>query len=105
MSAAFVYYRVPDLRDVQFLRTQMKGGVFIDIGANVGSLSLLVADRIDHAVLFEPNPVAAARARENIAINNLLFEVHEHVVSDVQGTVEFEDAGGANPCNRTVIRV
>ena len=103
VSAAFVYYRVPDMRDIQFLRSQINGGVLIDIGANVGSVSLLVADRIDGAILFEPNPVAAARARENLAINNLSFDVHELAVSDIQGTVEFEDAGGANPCNRTVI--
>jgi FkbM family methyltransferase len=103
VSAAFVYYRVPDMRDIQFLRSQINGGVLIDVGANVGSVSLLLADRIDGAILFEPNPVAVARARENLAINNLSFDVHELAVSDVQGTVEFEDVGGANPCNRTVI--
>jgi FkbM family methyltransferase len=103
ISAAFIYYRVPDMRDVQFMRSQLNGGVLIDIGANVGSFSLLVADKIDQAILFEPNPIAAARARENVAINNLSFEVHEVAVSDVTGTVEFEDAGGASPCNRTVV--
>lgn len=103
VSAAFVYYRIPDMRDIQFLRSQINGGVLIDVGANVGSVSLFVADRIDGAILFEPNPVAAARARQNLALNNLSFDVYELAVSDVQGTVEFEDAGGASPCNRTVI--
>jgi FkbM family methyltransferase len=65
--------------------------------------SLLLADKIDRAILFEPNPVAATRARENIAINQLPFEVHEFAVSDVSGTVEFEDAGGASTCNRIVV--
>jgi FkbM family methyltransferase len=103
VSAAFIYYHVPDVRDIQFLRGQLNGGILIDVGANIGSVSLLVADRIDSAILFEPNPVAAARARENVALNNLSFEVHEFAVSDFQGTVEFEDAGGESPCNRTVI--
>jgi FkbM family methyltransferase len=103
VSAAFIYYRVPDMRDIQFLRSQLNGGVLIDVGANIGSVSLLVADRIENAILFEPNPVAAARARENVALSQLSFEVHELAVSDVQGTVEFEDAGGASPCNRTVV--
>lgn len=97
------YYRVPDAHDIAFLRAHIQGGVFLDIGANVGSVSLLLADRIDTAILFEPNPVAAARARENIALNRLSFEVDELAVSDVEGTVEFEDAGGAAPCNRTVV--
>jgi FkbM family methyltransferase len=48
--------------------TDLKGGILVDVGANVGSISLLVADHINRAILFEPNPVAAARARENTAI-------------------------------------
>ena len=103
VSAGFIYYRIPDAHDMAFMRTHIKGGVLLDIGANVGSVSLLLADRIDTAILFEPNPVAAARARENIALNRLSFEVHELAVSDVEGTVEFEDAGGASPCNRAVV--
>jgi FkbM family methyltransferase len=103
VSAAFIYYRVPDAHDIAFLRAHINGGVFIDVGANVGSVSLLLADKIDAAILFEPNPIAAARARENIALNRLSFEVHELAVSDVEGSVQFEDAGGAAPCNRTVV--
>lgn len=103
VSAGFIYYRVPDAHDIAFLRAHIKGGVLLDIGANVGSVSLLLAERIDAAILFEPNPIAAARARENIALNRLPFEVHELAVSDVEGTVEFEDAGGAAPCNRAVV--
>jgi hypothetical protein len=103
VSAAFLYYRVPEARDIQFLGAHLNGGVLIDVGANAGSVSLLLADKIDRAILFEPNPVAAARARENMAINQLAFEVHEFAVSDVSGTVEFEDAGGASTCNRTVV--
>jgi FkbM family methyltransferase len=103
VSAGFIYYRVPDGEDIAFLRSHLRGGVFLDIGANVGSVSLLLADLIDTAILFEPNPVAAARARENIALNRLPFEVHELAISDVEGTVEFEDAGGAAPCNRAVV--
>ncbi len=103
VSAGFIYHRVPDAHDIAFLRAHIKGGVFLDVGANVGSISLLLADRIDSAIMFEPNPVAAARARENIALNRLPFEIHEVAVSDVEGTVEVEDAGGAAPCNRTVV--
>ncbi len=103
VSAGFIYYRIPDADDIAFLRAHIKGGVLLDIGANVGSVSLLLADNVDTAILFEPNPVAAARAQENIALNRLPFEVHELAVSDVEGTVEFEDAGGAAPCNRAVV--
>jgi len=103
VSAGFIYYRIPDAQTIRFMRAHLNGGILLDVGANVGSVSVLLAGKIDHAILFEPNPVAATRARENLAINQLGFEVHEVAVSDVQGTVEFEDAGGASPCNRTVI--
>lgn len=103
VGAGFLYYRVPGSQDIEFLRTHLHGGVLVDVGANVGSVSLLVADKIDRAFLFEPNPVAAARARENVSINGLPFEVYELAASDVQGTVELEDAGGGCSCNRTVV--
>jgi FkbM family methyltransferase len=103
VAAAFIYYRIPETRDIQFVRSHLNGGVLIDVGANVGSFSILVADKIDAAILFEPNPAAAAQARDNLAINRLPFEVHELAVSDVNGTVEFEDAGGASSTNRTVV--
>ena len=103
ISGGMIYHRIPDHRDVAFLREHVNGGVWIDIGANVGSLSIVVADKIQHALLFEPNPIAAARARENIAINRLAFEVHEFALSDSTGTVELEDRGGVDSCNRTVV--
>lgn len=53
--------------------------------------------------MFEPNPVAAARARENVTINQLPFEFHEFAVYGVQGTVDFEDAGSASTCNRMAV--
>ena len=77
-------------------------GILIDVGANVGLVTLLLADKVQHALLFEPNPIAAQRARENPALNRLNFEVHDLALSDKTGTVGFEDEGGVSTCNRTV---
>lgn len=101
-SAAF-YTRIPNSRPIQFLRQHLRGGTLIDVGANVGLVSLLLADKIQHALLFEPNPGSAARALENIALNHLAFEVHAVALSDQTGTVRLENAGGASPVNRTVV--
>lgn len=101
-SSAAVYYRTPNSRHIEFLRDCARGGTFLDVGANVGLVSMLLADCVSHALLFEPNPVAAARARENIRLNQLEFEVHEAALSDETGVVAFEDSGGVNPCNRTL---
>jgi len=102
-SSAVLYTRIPNFKCLSFLRRHMEKGVLLDIGANVGLISLLLADKIHHAILFEPNPAAAARARENLALNHLGFEVHELALSDQAGLVEIENAGGVDSCNRTVV--
>jgi FkbM family methyltransferase len=102
-SSAVMYTRIPDSRDILFLRAHIREGTLIDVGANVGLVSLLLADRVQHGLLFEPNPIAAERARQNLALNGLKFEVHEVALSHTTGTVEFEDEGGVSTCNRTVV--
>ncbi len=102
ISSGFIYYRVPDYKDITLVRKFLNGGVLLDVGANVGSVSILLADKVQRAILFEPNPVAATRARENLAINRLSFEVHELALSDSSGVVKLEDAGGTSSTNRTV---
>jgi FkbM family methyltransferase len=77
-------------------------------------VSLLLADTIEDAILFEPNPVAAARARENLARNQLGFKVYEFALSDSNGEIRFEchgavDSGGHvlvnAPSSQTATRV
>lgn len=101
-SSSALYSRIPNNPYTCLLRKFARGGTFIDVGANVGLVSTLVADRISHAILFEPNPAAAMRARENIRINHLGFEVHEIALSDQTGAIAFEDRGGVNTCNRVI---
>lgn len=102
VSASVFYSRVPNFRCIQFLRKHVSEGTLLDVGANVGLFTLMLADKIQHAVLFEPNPIAASRARENLQRNGLTFEVREQALSDRTGSIAFENAGGASPINRTV---
>ncbi|MFZ0956426.1 MAG: FkbM family methyltransferase [Candidatus Sulfotelmatobacter sp.] len=102
ISPAALYYSLPNGKCISFLRRFLDGGTFLDIGANVGLVSLLVADKVQHAILFEPNPNAVERARENIRLNHLNFEVVAEALSDRVGTVEFENMGTVSACNRTV---
>ena len=104
VAAGFVYNRVPDGAEIAIFRDHLhlRNGGLLDIGANVGSFTIQLADHLQHAILFEPNPLAAARARENLAINGLTFPVYEVALSEVSGEVKMEDRGGVDPCNRTV---
>ena len=103
VSAGVLYIRIPNSRNILFLREHVSGGTLIDVGANVGSVSLLLSDKVDHAILFEPNPLAAARARENLARNQLGFEVYELALSDAKGEVRFECHGGVDTVGRVVV--
>jgi len=93
---------LPNGAPLNFLRTHLNGGTFVDVGANVGMVSLLIADRVQHAILFEPNPTAVERARENLRTNHLNFEIFAVALSDSNGTVEFENATTNMSCNRIV---
>lgn len=102
ISSGILYTRIPNSRNILFLRKHLSGGTLIDVGANVGSASLLLSDKIEHAILFEPNPVAAARARHNLALNRLAFEVHEVALSDAAGEIQFECQGAADATARVI---
>jgi FkbM family methyltransferase len=102
VSSAILYTHIPNSRNILFLRKHISGGTLIDVGANVGSVSLMLADKIDHAILFEPNSLAASRARENLAQNGLDFEVYEFALSDKTGEVLFESQGGPDTVGRIV---
>jgi FkbM family methyltransferase len=102
ISPSALYYAVPNGKHISFLRSHLNGGTFIDIGANIGLVSLLVADRVEHAILFEPSPTAAERAKRNLRANHLNFEVFGEALSDRVGNVEFEIKGAVSACNRTV---
>jgi FkbM family methyltransferase len=96
VSSGVLYTHIPNSKCILFLRKFVSGGTLIDVGANVGSVSLLLADKIENAILFEPNPVAAARARENLARNGLGFKVYEFALSDTNGEIRFASDGGVD---------
>jgi FkbM family methyltransferase len=103
VSSGVLYTRIPNSRNILFLRKHLSGGTLIDVGANVGSVSLLLADMIEDAILFEPNPVAAARARENLARNQLGFKVYEFALSDTNGEIRFECNGAVDAVGHVVV--
>ena len=48
-----------------------EGVVFIDVGANVGAYSLLLASRFKKVIAVEPSPVAARFLSMNLLLNNI----------------------------------
>lgn len=101
-SSNVMYFRIPDYREITFLRQKIQGGVLIDVGANVGLFTLSLADKVDRAILFEPNATAAQRAKSNMVRNHLDFQVHAIALSDEVGELFLEDRGGVDSTNRTL---
>ncbi len=64
--------KVYDKKEIAALLQICKGGVFVDIGANIGYYSLHLAEHGKcQVVAIEPNPPTLQRLQYNISINNL----------------------------------
>lgn len=91
--------------EMLFVRRYLRpGDGFIDGGANIGTYSLLAAKVVGpsgRVEAFEPDPIAALRLRENLALNELSnVRVHEAALSDTPGRFRF--AQGWDVSNRLV---
>lgn len=63
-----------DKHELAFLmKACEKGGSFVDIGANQGIYSLMIAKKYTacKVIAFEPDPYSVAKFRKNISLNNI----------------------------------
>lgn len=74
---------------LKFLRS---GDLFVDVGANVGSYTVLASGAVGaHTVALEPVPSSFSRLEKNIRVNGISRLVQAHCVgaSDVSGRLPF----------------
>lgn len=79
-------------KELAFLRKALESaGTLVDAGANVGAMSLPLADRPRiRIVAVEPGPTALTRLRSNIAANGFVnVRVDDAALSGVNGTTRF----------------
>jgi len=89
-----VYYGWPDWAEMHLLARLLRpGDGFLDVGANVGSYTLLAWSRVrpgGRVLAFEPDPQTAKILRENASLNGLReTAVVEAAVGAVDGQVRF----------------
>jgi len=65
------------------------GDLFIDVGANVGTYSVLCARVGAFVIAVEPAPETAALLRQNVALNGACIEVVEALVGNEVGQARF----------------
>ena len=82
VSSALIYSDWPEYHEIMFVRSLLSPeNIMIDVGANVGHISLLLADIVDlkNIIAFEPNPISFNRLVENWRLNDYdksrLFQV------------------------------
>lgn len=93
-------WEAPQLEDFAALCVSNRIDYFLDIGANAGVYSVLLAKKNlgGTIIAFEPDPGNRARLLANIAINGLekKIRVVSHAVGDKDGEVMLMEAGSHN---------
>jgi FkbM family methyltransferase len=78
--------------EIHMLKFAENANYFLDVGANIGYFSLMLAHKFPHlkVLSFEPNPNNVAQIKTNIEINNLKnISINEMCLSNQKGNVEF----------------
>ncbi len=85
---------VYEVKDTHFNR----GGVVIDIGANIGTFSVYAANFGATVYAIEPEPHNLESLRKNININDMENKINvcPYAITDFKGTVVINDMGGGS---------
>lgn len=86
------YLRADDLKGEEEFVSQIllevdSAEVVWDIGANIGTHSLLLAQNVEKVISFEPHPPTASRLMENVEYNNENIDVVAVALGNSEGTV------------------
>jgi FkbM family methyltransferase len=100
------YYGYYEKELTRFIESSIRpGSVMVDVGANLGTFSLLAASLGATCYCFEASPTVCAALRHNIELNRFTnITVRECAVSDHAGEASFflfEDVGKANACGQS----
>jgi len=98
-------FDVPALRLIEYLATSMPGAVGVDIGANVGNHTVVMAKFCSRAVSFEPRLIMEDWLRKNVEQNNLSnCTLVAAGLSDKAGTAPMYLDGAAEGGTTTFVR-
>ncbi len=102
VSRMFLYTETPDKTEIELLRKDInKNSIFLDIGANIGSYSILLSDLTKNIFAFEPSPISSTRCKKNYLKNNLnVSNVNTLALSNKRGVSGFTDYGGSSTVNK-----
>ena len=92
-----IYAGLHELSEMGFvLHLLREGDLFADVGANIGSYTILAAGSVGaHVISFEPGGEAFRILRDNVRLNDLgaLVEIRNEAVGASVGEVDFTEGG------------
>lgn len=92
-QASWYFGFIDDFDKFFDLFVQHKGGTFIDIGANIGVMSLAGSTLFDRVISFEPTPSTYERLKNNIALSGVSNVKAEKIaLSEKNGTAVFYES-------------
>ena len=99
--------KIPSVQQIEHLASYLHGdsAVCLDVGANIGSFSLILGKRLPECVIhaFEPAPNTFGILSANLARNGLArVEAHQLAVAEHAGTVRFSDEPSSSQRNHIV---
>jgi FkbM family methyltransferase len=106
LQGQLYYYGYYERELTRFIESIIRpGSVMVDVGANIGTFTLLAASLGATCYSFEASPAVCAALRRNIALNKFgNITVRECAVSDHAGEASFflyEDVGKNNSCGQS----
>jgi FkbM family methyltransferase len=94
-----IYVGLHEFADMAFvLHALRRDDLFLDVGANVGSYTVLAAKAVGcSCISVEPIPATVRRLRDNLALNHILdrVEVHECAAGERDGSVRMTTHGAS----------
>ncbi|HAL16505.1 MAG TPA: hypothetical protein DCP32_07065 [Anaerolineaceae bacterium] len=88
----FGMYDYNNMSLIQTLLTFFPDMVFVDVGANIGTYTVIAAETGAKVWAFEPHPLTFANLQKNVALNALdQVNCFNYAVSNSGGTVHFSD--------------
>jgi FkbM family methyltransferase len=98
-ASMVLYANPPDLPEMLVWRRALRdGGLFVDVGANVGTYTIWAAELGAEVIALEPAPDTFALLQENIALNGYDVAAVQAAAGDRCGTARFTsglDAGNS----------
>lgn len=70
-QTVFGYYLLPFEPATARRLARASGGIFVDVGANVGQYTIALAHRFQKVVAVEPNPIARGILHRNLELNGI----------------------------------